>query len=217
MRPRTFSRRELLKVTGITFGAGVLACSGLTALATIKPAIKLPIATFGNKNLSRKVLIAYASKCGSTGEVGTVIGKTIAQNDVYVDVLPVQKVSDLASYQAVFVGSAIRIGKWLPEAIDFVNTNRAILQHLPTVYFTVCMTMVDDTPVNRTKAAGFIDTVRSTLVPTAEGYFAGDVDSKRLSFIEDTMLKVIGVPAGDFRNWEKIKDWTQSTRMQIYG
>jgi menaquinone-dependent protoporphyrinogen oxidase len=192
-----------------------VACSGLTALATYHPPVTFPESAFGNQNTSKKVLVAYASKCGSTGEVATAIGETLAQNDVRVDVMPLKEVADLSGYQAVFVGSAIRVGKWLREAVDFVSDNRAALQQVPMAYFTVCMTMAEDTPANRARAAGFIDPVRTVLAPTAEGYFAGKVDFKRLSLLESTMLKAKGGIEGDFRDWNKIKDWAQNTYTQI--
>ncbi|HET9910411.1 MAG TPA: flavodoxin domain-containing protein [Anaerolineales bacterium] len=215
MPTRTLSRRDFLKVTGITLGTGVVACSGLTALATHSPVAILPESTYGEQNISKKILVAYASKRGSTGEVASAIGKTLAQTGARVDVLPLKKVTDLASYQAVFVGSAIRVAKWLPEASDFISENRAVLQRIPTAYFTVCATLFEDTPAKRAKAAEFLEPVRTVFVPAAEGYFAGKVDPKTLSFLENTMLKSRGVPQGDFRNWEKITDWAQSTYAQL--
>ena len=165
--------------------------------------------------MSKKILVTYASKCGSTGEVASAIGKTIAQTGAHVEVLPLKKVANLSDYQAVFVGSAIRAAKWLREATNFVSENRAILQRVPTAYFTVCMTMVEDTAASRARAAGFLEPVRTVLAPAAEGYFAGKVDPNNLSFLESTMLKAKHVPQGDFRDWEKITGWAQSTYAQV--
>jgi menaquinone-dependent protoporphyrinogen oxidase len=215
MPTKTLSRRDFLKVTGISVGAGVVACSGLTALATYSPSVTLPESALGDRNASKKILIAYASKCGSTGEVATAIGQTFAQNAARVDVMPLKDVTDISSYRVILVGSAIRVGKWLPEAASFVRENLAALQRVPTAYFTVCMTMVEDTPASLAKAAGFVEPVRAVLAPAAEGYFAGKVDPERLSFIDSTMLKAKSVPVGDFRNWDKIKGWAQATYTQI--
>jgi menaquinone-dependent protoporphyrinogen oxidase len=215
MPKKTLSRRDFLKITGITLGTSVVACSGLAALATNSPAVTLPESTYGDQNMSKKILITYASKCGSTGEVANAIGKTLAQTGVRVDVLPVRKVTNLSGYQAVIVGSAIRMGKWLQEAADFVSENRATLQGVPTAYFTVCATLIEDTPDRRARAAGFIDPVRAVLTPAVEGYFAGKVDPNSLSFVENISLKAKGVPQGDFRDWDKISSWAQSTYAQI--
>jgi menaquinone-dependent protoporphyrinogen oxidase len=107
------------------------------------------------------------------------------------------------------------MGNWLPEAADFVSENRAILQGVPTAYFTVCATMIGDTLANRARAAAFIEPMRTVLTPAAEGYFAGKVDPNKLSFLENTMLKSRGGPQGDFRDWDKITNWAQSTYTQI--
>ncbi len=210
MPARTVSRRGFLKATGLTL-AGVAACGGLTALATNSPTTVFTESTFGDPGTAKKILIAYASRCGSTGEVAAEIAKTLAQAGACVEVKPIKEVTDLAGYQSVFVGSAIRVAKWLPEAADFVRANRATLQRVPTVFFTVCMTLAEDTPANRAKAAGFIDPVRSMLSPYAEGYFAGKVDPQRLSFIDNAMLQIKSTPVGDFINWDKIREWAQST------
>ncbi len=215
MPARKLSRRQFLKVAGVTLGTGVAACGGLTALAIQKPSINLPESTLGDQTMPEKILIAYASKCGSTGEVAAEIGKTLAQNGARVEVMPLKKVTSLAGYRAVFVGSAIRVGKWLPEAADFVRDNRASLQGIPTAFFTVCMTLSEDTPANRAKAAGFVEPVRAVLAPAVEGYFAGMVDPKRLSFLESTMLTLKKVPTGDFRDWDKIRAWAQAAYVQI--
>jgi menaquinone-dependent protoporphyrinogen oxidase len=215
MPTKTLSRRDFLKITGITLGTGVVACSGLTALAAYSPAVTLPESTYGDQNMSKKILIAYASKCGSTGEVANAIGKTLAQTGARVDVLPLKKVTNLSGYRVVFIGSAIRMGKWLPEAVNFVSENIVSLQRLPTAYFTVCATLIKDTSANRAKAAGFLEPVRAVFTPAAEGYFAGKVDPDSLSFIENMALKAKGVPQGDFRDWNKITNWAQGTYAQI--
>ncbi len=215
MPTRTLSRRDFLKTTGIVLGASVVTCSGLGVLATQSPAVNLSESTYGDQNMPKKILVTYASKRGSTGEVASAIGKTIAQTGARVDVIPLKKVTDLSGYQAIFIGSAIRVAKWLPEAANFVSENRATLQRVPVAYFTVCMTLAEDTPANRARAAGFLEPVRTMLTPAAEGYFAGKVDPKNLSFLESTMLKAKKVPQGDFRDWNKITSWAQNTYAQI--
>jgi menaquinone-dependent protoporphyrinogen oxidase len=215
MPAKTRSRRDFLKITGITLGASVVTCGGLTALATHSPAGTLPEATYGDQTLSKKILITYASKCGSTGEVASALGKTLAQTGVRVEVLPVKKVTDLSGYQAVFIGSAIRMAKWLPEAVNFVSENRASLQRVPTAYFTLCATLIEDTAANRTRVAGFTEPVRAMLTPAAEGYFAGKVDPNSLSFLENISLQAKSVPQGDFRDWAKITNWAQSAYAQL--
>ena len=88
--------------------------------------------------INNKVLITYASRAGSTAEIAEAIGKTLSQRGTQVEVLPMQDVKDLSVYGAVAAGSAMRSSKWLPEAMQFITTHRAVLSqkpfpHLPCV------------------------------------------------------------------------------------
>src|SRR5512140_2221890 len=88
-----------------------------------------------------KILVTYASPAGSTAGVAEAIGKTLTENGAQVDVLPMKEVKDLSQYRAVVAGSAIRGAKWLPEAIQFMQTHQAALSRKPFAAFMVCITL----------------------------------------------------------------------------
>jgi menaquinone-dependent protoporphyrinogen oxidase len=160
--------------------------------------------------MKKRILITYGSRCGSTGGVAEAIGQVLSKAGTGVDVCPVKDVNDLTPYQAVIAGSAIRMGKWLPEAVAFVKTHQNTLSRLPVAYFAVCLTMRDDTVENRRKSLGFLDPVCKQfpqVKPVDIGLFAGAVDYKKLSFAYSLILKVKGAPEGDFRNWDAIRTW----------
>ncbi len=170
--------------------------------------------------MKKSILIAYGSRCGSTGGVAEAIGQILSKAGAKVDVRPVKDVADLSPYQALVVGSAIRMGKWLPEAIAFVKTHQDTLNRLPVAYFAVCLTMKDDTMENRRKASGFLDPVLKQfpqVKPVDIGLFAGAVDYKKLSFAYSLILKVKGAPEGDFRNWEAIRTWAADVHPALDG
>jgi menaquinone-dependent protoporphyrinogen oxidase len=206
------TRRQFLLLTGGTVGATVLACGGLAVLGTREPEIKFIRESYeSDPKMKNKILVAYASKCGSTGEVAQVIGQTLANSGNMVDVRPISDVGDLSPYQAIVLGSAIRVAKWLPEASAFVETNRQALGRIPTAYFTVCMTLSKDNEESRRKAAAFLDPVRQIAKPVEEGFFAGKMDYGKLSFIDHLLItKVKPIPEGDFRNWQAIQTWAQA-------
>lgn len=160
--------------------------------------------------MKNKVLIVYASRAGSTGEVAKVIGQTLSDSGASVDVRSVSEENDPGNYKAVIVGSAIRMGRWLPEAVNFVKKHRDELSRMPTAYFVVCSTMKDDTLENRNRVLAYLDPVRKAapnVEPIDTGLFAGVVDFSKLSFMDKSMLKMKGVSEGDFRNWAAIKKW----------
>jgi menaquinone-dependent protoporphyrinogen oxidase len=169
---------------------------------------------------AKKVLIAYASGCGSTGGVADAIGQVLCAAGGSVDVRLVENVLDLSPYQGVMVGSAIRMGRWLPKAVDFVKQHRDALARVPTAYFAVCLTMKDDTVENRSKALAYLDPVHKEapgIQPVATGLFAGAVDFSKLSFVYRSVLKAKGIGEGDFRNWASIRTWAADVGPTLLG
>jgi len=155
-----------------------------------------------------KVLVAYATKAGSTAEVAAEIGRVVESKSGYkVDVHPVGKLKEVDGYDAVIIGSAIRAGKWLPEATKFVEKHRDALGQVPVAYFTVCLTLSEDTEENRREVAAYLDPVREIVQPVDVGLFAGVMDSSKLPFILRLMMKAMKAPEGDFRDWEAIRAW----------
>ncbi len=207
-------RRKFLR-TGCfaAAGVGVVACGGLGLAATYQPKIDMPSTQYpeGEPNtMNKKILIAYASKAGSTAEIAARMGQTIAKNNATVDVLPVSKVSDLSADSTVIVGSAIRVGKPLPEALSFIEKNQAALQKLPFHMFIVCMTLKDDTEENRKTVSAYLDPIRALVKPATEGLFAGVMDMRKLGLLEQFMIRMMKTPTGDFRNWDLINAWAAS-------
>lgn len=210
------SRRGFLTLVEGTVGLLVLPCGRVTAAETHQSRSEfIESRCEKDKKMKSRLLIAYASRCGSTGGVAEAIGQTLCETGAAVDVRLVGNVNDLSSYQAVILGSAIRMGKWLPETVEFLKKHQDALSRVPVAYFVVCLTMKDDTADNRRTALAFLDPVRKQVPqvkPVDIGLFAGAVDFNKLSFVYSLMLKVKRVPEGDFRNWETIRTWATSVR-----
>ena len=155
----------------------------------------------------QKILVAYASKAGSTAEVAQAIGETLSAQGATVDVLQVKHVKDLSAYTAVIIGSAIRMGQWLPEAVNLVKAQQAELRQRPTAFFLVSGFLKDNTPEMTQKVGTFLDPVRAIFEPASIGMFAGKMDYSKLSFLDRTIAKAVGSVEGDWRNWDTIRAW----------
>jgi menaquinone-dependent protoporphyrinogen oxidase len=205
-------RRQFLKAAGIGLGAMTLTCAGFGYLAVRTPTQSVDFYQHSkdggeSNNMKSKILIAYASKLGSTGEVAQAIGEQLTARGHIVDVLQVGDVKDVASYGSLLLGSAVRMGRWLSEAIDFLEQNINSLAGKPLSYFTVCMTLHEDTPENRARAQTITTAARALREPAAEGFFGGRMDYNKLSCMEQTILRMKKIPQGDYRNWDAIRAW----------
>ena len=154
-----------------------------------------------------KVLVAYASCCGSTAEVGQAIADQLCRRGASVAMCSVEDVQDVAVYDAVVVGSAIRMGKWLPAAVQFVDRNRALLQSKQTAFFTVHMLNVDDSAASRQARAAYMEPVHTLLMPQHEAFFAGKMDMGKLSFTDRMIAKLVKSKDEDKRSWPAIHAW----------
>lgn len=168
--------------------------------------------------MSNKILVTYASRAGSTAEVAEAIGKTLSEGGAQVDVMPMKDVKDLTIYQAVVAGSAIRGSKWLPEAMQFIQTHRSTLARKPFAMFTVCITMaMKNAEKYRSGVMGWVAPVRALVKPVDEGFFAGMLDFSKLPFNWDTLMLRLTValgifPRGDHRDWNAIHNWAKGLR-----
>lgn len=77
-----------------------------------------------------RVLVAYATRAGSTAGVATAIAETPIARGSAVGVAPIAEGPSVWGYQGAMVGSAIQGGQRLPEAIAFVRDNRQALSRL---------------------------------------------------------------------------------------
>ena len=168
--------------------------------------------------MDNKILVAYASRTGFTAGVAEAIGKTLAESGAQVEVRRMQDVQDLTPYRAVVAGSAIRGAKWLPEAMQFMQTHQATLAHKPFAAFLVCMTLaMRNGEQYRSHVATWLDPVRALVKPASESLFAGGLDISKISSFSDRLkfrLSVLlGVwPEGDHRDWNAIRAWAESLR-----
>lgn len=217
--PRSLSRRKFLVRSAAVLAAATLTCSGLGFIATRQPDLDLPepVTCGDQKEMNAKVLITYATRCGSTAEVAAAIGKVFCERGASVDVLPLKDVKSIDAYQAVILSSAVRIGAWLPEAVKFVEQNQARLNQMPTAFFAVHLNNTDDDEVSRAARHAYLDPVRKLVTPAAEAFFAGVGDFSKINLLERMMAKFVKSPVGDFRDWTKIRAWAENVQASTFA
>ncbi len=159
---------------------------------------------------SGRILVVYATRCGSTGEIAQTIWRDLKGRGYSGDVNAAGKVTTFSGYDAVVIGSAVRFGKWLPEPVEFVRHNRAELNRMPTAFFTVHMMNTGADDASRKARLAYTAAARALVQPAAEVFFAGKMDISRLGFGERMMCKVMRAANEDKRDWNAIHGWASS-------
>lgn len=154
------------------------------------------------------VLVAYASKHGSTQGIAERITEKLRQMGKQAEARQVDTVKDLGSYEAFVIGSAIYYGSWMKEATEFVHRNQAALAGRPVWLFSVgpLGSEVKDAEQQPKEMAEFQETIK----PRDHRVFFGALDHNRLSFTERMVVKAVRGPEGDFRDWQAIDAWAES-------
>ncbi|MFX0095887.1 MAG: flavodoxin domain-containing protein [Candidatus Hodarchaeota archaeon] len=75
--------------------------------------------------MSKKVLIGYGSRFGSTEEISIKFKQTLEERGFSVDLVNLRSKNkpDIHDYSGVLIGSGIRLTRWTNEAKNFLKTN----------------------------------------------------------------------------------------------
>jgi menaquinone-dependent protoporphyrinogen oxidase len=153
------------------------------------------------------ILIAVASRHGSTRRIAEVIGQELSNCGHSVQVRSAAEADSAEPYDAAIVGSAIYMGNWLAEARRFVEKYRATLSVVPVWLFSSGPLGRDD-PKPPGDVAHLPELMQAT---QARGHrtFVGKLDKGDLGLGERLAVKLVKAPDGDFRDWEAIRGWAR--------
>jgi menaquinone-dependent protoporphyrinogen oxidase len=157
-----------------------------------------------------QILVAYASRKGSTEEIASAIGKELEAGGHQVRVSHFKDVSAPEGYNAVVMGAPVYTGHIDDHLRKFVERNKNGLKTIPVAAFAVGLA-----PVNPKigSSAALEEQLRGMVGPAnlvAAKVFAGKLDPAQHSFMTKTMISLMKAPAGDFRDWDMIKEWAKS-------
>ncbi|MBE0010873.1 flavodoxin domain-containing protein [Arthrobacter sp. AET 35A] len=175
-----------------------------------------------------KVLVAYATRHGSTAGIAERIAGRLVNDGVPAEALPVEKVRDVSPYDAVVLGSAAYMGRWLRDAGAFAKRQREALQSRQIWLFSsgpLGRDLVDKDGKNvlvnsRPKEFGEL---QSQLKPKDTRVFFGAWDpSSPAVGIGERLMRLAPVstgalPSGDFRDWDAIDAWADDIAATLKG
>lgn len=156
----------------------------------------------------KRILVAYASRYGSTAEVAMVIGEVLHGGGFEVEVRSAGDIKDAGTYQAVILGSSTRHFHLLPEAVEFARRNRSALVGMPTAYFVTGLMLKFAMPKYLDKAKAILDPLREIKAPVATAFFHGKLETSRLEWsLRFYFRRFSPIVEGDYRDWDAVRKW----------
>ena len=156
------------------------------------------------------VLVAYASKHGTTREVAEFVAHTLERRGFTVEVEEAGRVSTVARYAAVVVGGGLYMGKWHKDARRLLERHREELAGVALAVFGMGPDSLENAKVvesrkqlDRSLAA------TPELEPVAVTVFGGALTPETWRFPFSKL------PAFDARDWDAIEQWTEEVAERL--
>jgi menaquinone-dependent protoporphyrinogen oxidase len=182
------------------------------------------------EDIMPKALIVHASKHGATAGIAERIGEVLRAEKVDAVVAPAALAPDPHGFDAVVVGAGVYMGSWVKDGVTYLEDHRPTLAAMPVWLFS-------SGPLpNSTKERDGDDPITHALGPT-EG--PGSAGRRRVEALAEAIHvrghevfqgafdpqdppKSLGervvrlmpaakniLPAGDFRQWDRIEAWAR--------
>ena len=169
---------------------------------------------------SPRVLVVSASRHGATREIAAALARALADCDagrragLDAVAVPVEQRPDPAGYDAIVVGSAVYVGRWLDPARQYVAANAATLRARPVWLFSSGPIGEPPFPTDEPPDAG---TLVALTGARAHRVFPGRLERRLLSFGERAMVTAMRAPVGDFRDWDAVRAWGEEIAGAVIG
>lgn len=151
-----------------------------------------------------RVLVAVASRHGSTVEIARKIGHVLSAAGIEAFVRLPEEVVSVETYDAVVLGSGVYAGRWLVSARDFVAREAEALSSRPVWLFS--SGPVGD-PAKPASEPVDVNAIRKRTNALDHRVFGGKLDRQILGFGERAIVLAVHAAEGDFRSWDEVSEW----------
>ena len=160
---------------------------------------------------TKSILLAYATRYGSTQEVAESITAALREDGLEVDIQPMQEVKRLDNYDAIVLGAAIYSNRWHPDAHQFLSQHQETLRQRPAAIFALGPLSTGDRAMLRSRRQLERELEKYPwLKPVTLEMFVGKLDPSKLGFFER-----LGSTASDHRDWKAIRAWADALAAQL--
>lgn len=161
--------------------------------------------------MTPNVLVAYASKHGTTREVAESIAGTLREfGGLTVEIEDARRVHDISRYDAVVVGGGLYMGKWHADAKHLLKRHRHELAEKRLAAFGMGPDSLDESKVVESrKQLERALAATPEIEPIAVTIFGGALRPETWRFPFNRL------PAFDARDWDAVHGWAEEVAATI--
>lgn len=157
------------------------------------------------------ILVAYATRYGSTQEVAEAIVETLRSSEPAVEIKLAREARTLDGYRAVVLGAPLFMFHWHKDVHQFLTRHRKALEERPVAVFALGPVHEPHDPQEWQNSRDQLDKELAKypwFAPLSIEMFGGKYDPAYLRFPLNLMAGK--EPASDIRDWEAIRAWAGS-------
>ena len=162
-----------------------------------------------------RVLVAYATKHGSTAEIAYAIAEELRRQELEVECRRAGDVKTLDGYDAVVLGSAVYMKRWQPEASRFLRKHAEELAQLPFWIFS-------SGPFGEHPDLSWSEPPRVVAKAEQLGVrdhvvFGGRLPVEPSGIMERALVRDTPQEFSDLRDWSEIRAWATGIAAALLG
>ncbi|MBN4059320.1 hypothetical protein JYT32_00195 [Dehalococcoides mccartyi] len=170
-----------------------------------------------------RVLVAYATRFGSTHEIASAIAHELNTAGLTAHAAETSSGLSVEDYDAFVIGSPLYGGTWPSNAGVFAAVMAERMNGKPTALFSVGTLMLKNPERGQVEHTEFIAGLAEVALGTtglnvvASALFSGYFDRANLPWLLRLIDRFAPTPQGDHRNWPEIQAWAKSLVPKFAG
>lgn len=166
--------------------------------------------------MSASVLVAFASRSGSTQEVAEKIAATLREGGLAVSIQPMRDARTIDAYSAVVLGAPLYMFHWHKDALTFLSRHRNALTQRPVAVFALGPFHADEKEFQDARSQLNQELAKFPwLAPVAVEVFGGRFEPTKLGFPFKLIPALRNMPASDVRDWNAIRAWASGLTAKL--
>lgn len=174
-----------------------------------------------------QVLIVHASREGQSLRIAQRVAETLEGDGHSASVVGADPFPGLGGADGVVVVASVHMGRHPAALIRAIRAHRAVLEHMPNAFLSVCLAAAGRDAAHRSQADGYLQEFlrRAQWHPTVSGTVAGALRFGRYGPIKGRFMRALdrreGFPGApgeerEFTDWSTVRAFAEAFAAQLH-